>query len=484
MRSTQFVFTINNPSDKDHQNVLSLMEREDVIQLIAEDETGEQNTPHIQGYIHFNRRIYQNTLNIWLDRNAHIEKARSTAEANYRYCTKEGNIFASKGFDAEEHFCKKDTREEERNKKALQKIADIGQLKEKEFILKYPGWYLSHRKEYMQFKTDFDNEKLPNYEGDLKEKNFWIYGSAGSGKSVLPTKWTSSDKICRKTSNKWFDGYMDYHQIIVIDDLAPGLNDQSARNIKNLADRYKFIVEVKNGTKVISPNNYCLVITTNYTIEQIFPNPEDHDPIRRRFSFIDADSAKALGAKIDPPPFLQKIKERNIPVSGKALIEAIAEIGEQVRKPKDPLEEAAQYLDSIQTQIKASREKQSQRIKQLDEKKLRRMSLSQKRKAFKEAGYNSSEADDAIELLEIASEEVSSQVEDWRIPDPPSFQRAQVAIDEFSDVPKSESEEDTLPGYDCTMNHSQTIRTDDPLLDALKTSDSESTDIDLDTSSE
>ena len=58
-----------------------------------------------------------------------------------------------------------------------------------------------------------------------------------------------------------------------------------ATNIKQWADRYKFIAEIKNGVIWINPGQYRMIVTSNYSIEQCF-NPEDAQAISRRFKQI------------------------------------------------------------------------------------------------------------------------------------------------------------------------------------------------------
>ena len=68
-----------------------------------------------------------------------------------------------------------------------------------------------------------------------------------------------------------------------------------AQHIKRWADRYPFTAEIKGAHSAISPNDYELVVTSNYRIEECFKEPEDVAAIKRRFkelpigSFEDAE---------------------------------------------------------------------------------------------------------------------------------------------------------------------------------------------------
>lgn len=465
-RSTAFSFTINTPVASDYANVRHLTEKPGILQVIGETEVGsETGTTHIQGYCRFDHRIYRSTLSRWLDGNAHIEKSKGSPAQNYTYCTKTGDIFVDYGFEAIKEREAKISKKEKRDEKAREILVDIHDLTETEFALKHTSFYLYHKKDFCNFKVRYDMEAMKNYDGLLSDKNYWLVGSAGSGKSKLPDSWTDPKFICRKTSNKWFDGYETFHQIIVLDDLQPGLNEQSARNLKNLADRYKFVVEVKNSSKVISPDDFCLIVTTNYSIEEIFPNPVDHEPIKRRFHFFNVDEVNQLGAQIDPPPYLETIKARNMLPAGEDLITALKRIGEEAREAS---QRASQAQSSVPSQIK------SQRLSQLSQaQESRNEKVTQRR----------------IQKSQSSQSSVSSQTEDWRMPDPPRYQPSEVEITKFSDATPSESESDSGVEYDCQRNHSQSIKGRDKLLELLnksssETEEEESTEIDLDTSSE
>ena len=78
-------FTLNNYTDQELQQLKEL----DCAYIIIGKETGENETPHLQGYVQFERKIRFNQAKRAIGNRAHIEKARGTAERNKEYCAKD-----------------------------------------------------------------------------------------------------------------------------------------------------------------------------------------------------------------------------------------------------------------------------------------------------------------------------------------------------------------------------------------------------------
>ena len=258
---------------------------------------------HVQGFIQLKKDTPKSTGLKLLPDGAHIEKALRGRYANFKYCTKEGNVIANKGFDKETEQEK--TRKE---KQAAQILNDIKELTEAQFVMKHPDFYLSHYETYKKHKLNYDTRTLKLYEGELKEKNFWIFGAPGIGKSKYTNELIENTYQFRKPVNKWFDSYDRHKAVIIIEDF-PKDGGYLVQHIKILADRYPFIGEIKGGAIGISPDDFCLIITSNFKPEEVFTDEEDCKAIKRRFSVIDFNTHADFGSTPPPPKHLQVLKD-------------------------------------------------------------------------------------------------------------------------------------------------------------------------------
>lgn len=87
LKARAWCFTINNYTDDDVDKLLAA----DCTYMVFGFEEGENGTPHIQGYIHFENPRSQSGVKTILPR-AHLEVARGSVEDNYKYCTKDGDF--------------------------------------------------------------------------------------------------------------------------------------------------------------------------------------------------------------------------------------------------------------------------------------------------------------------------------------------------------------------------------------------------------
>ena len=122
--------------------------------------------------------------------------------------------------------------------------------------------------------------------------NLWIYGTTGCGKTswchdVFPDHYL-------KLKNKWWCEYQG-QEVVVMQDLGR-LHAKLSEHIKEWADHYPFRAEVKYGVGVF--NFKMLIITSNYSPEQIWDEEEILDPINRRFQVLKFPDEKPSEEKI------------------------------------------------------------------------------------------------------------------------------------------------------------------------------------------
>ncbi len=93
VRSRGWCFTINNPTET-KEEVKNKFKNYKCI-IIGLEKGEKEQTPHLQGYIHYKNPISFNTIKKIIP-TAHIECAKGDPQQNYKYCSKDGD-FISEG---------------------------------------------------------------------------------------------------------------------------------------------------------------------------------------------------------------------------------------------------------------------------------------------------------------------------------------------------------------------------------------------------
>lgn len=265
-RSRGWCFTINNPTFED---TIKLEELKDACQYyIYGTETGEdRGTLHYQGYVYYKHAVGMARARECLPR-AHLEVQRGTCNQAIEYCKKDG-IWTEWG-DKPEHGGGSTQRERWRKLIELSELGQLDEIKEQ-----FPGEYFR----YIERIRSLRMRPATPIDGPLEHE--WWYGPTGTGKSRR--LWQEYPEHYSKELNKWWDGYRD-QDVVAIEEWAPK-NECTASGLKIWADRYPFPAQIKGGTlQKIRPKK--IIVLSNYTIDQCFPNAEDRDPIKRRFKVV------------------------------------------------------------------------------------------------------------------------------------------------------------------------------------------------------
>jgi len=107
-------------------------------------------------------------------------------------------------------------------------------------------------------------------------ENEWHYGGAGLGKSSTLRERYPDAYI--KNANQWWCHYKG-QETVLIEDIGPKCI--GAQKLKTWADHYPFSCEAKGSTLKIRPKR--ILITSNWSIREIYPDHQDYEAIERRF---------------------------------------------------------------------------------------------------------------------------------------------------------------------------------------------------------
>lgn len=230
--------------------------------IIGRELCGDTGRLHLQGYIKFKKSKRWAAVKKLLPAGTHIEVAKGTSQHNWDYCSKEGDVVFTHGEPAKSPAKQVQAKWDECMNCIRQgRINDISS----EFWIRYTG----------------NIERLYARHGpkpiDLDELDNRLYtGETGTGKSHSARREFPNAYI--KMANKWFDGY-NGEDVVIIEELSPD-HEYLGPILKCWTDKYPFRCEIKGASLFIRPKKF--IITSNYTLEQIFKDPAVLEPLKRR----------------------------------------------------------------------------------------------------------------------------------------------------------------------------------------------------------
>ncbi|ACQ78166.1 putative Rep protein [Circovirus-like genome CB-A] len=238
-------------------------------------EVGESGTPHLQGFVIFKNAVAKPSQ--YFKPAYHFEKARGTPQQALEYCQKDGNFkeFGEKPKTVADGGAAGGEANKRRYEEAFS-AAKEGRMDDIPADI-----YIRH---YSTLKKIRFDHAPPAQNNDVLN-NYWVYGPSGTGKSKSVREFFGKS-LYVKNQNKWFDGY-EGEDFVLIDDVHPNWSGKTI--LKIWSDHYPFSPETKGGhIKMIRPEG--IIVTSNYTIEEMYEAEEDRQPIRRRFKVIKSEA--------------------------------------------------------------------------------------------------------------------------------------------------------------------------------------------------
>jgi hypothetical protein len=281
-------FTLANPSFEEIEELAHKFEdpNYDVTKVIVGQEKGEGGLEHLQGYLTIGKSTTLWHIRRLINSRAHWEVAGAGPQKNYEYCTKQGRILFSKGFEAAE-------------KKDAQKnywgtiVRDAMGMSVEEFVENHPKEWVIRRQQIERLMLDAAKARMRVWGGILSQKNYWIWGATGLGKSRWANNLIVAGDTYRKNYNKWWCGFDSRTvQKVIIEDWPGGQQGEIlAQHCKIWGDRYPFVGETKGSALMVEPDAFFLIITSNFSPEQCFSRSQDLEAVRRRFNVIELTRA-------------------------------------------------------------------------------------------------------------------------------------------------------------------------------------------------
>jgi len=254
-----YCFTLNNYTNEEYNLLIDRLNNECSYYIVGK-EVGKSGTPHLQGYAIFKRAYRFNTIKDRYLTRCHIEVAAGSADANKRYCSKDGECIEGgtkpKGGSTRDELAV-----------AFVDAMSRGRHGMAEFAESQPGtWYYSGHNLLKNYYTLQPAISRP----DIRVT--WLWGEPGVGKSRRAH--SEMDKaFIKEPRTKWWNGYC-LEDEVIIDDFGPQGID--INHLLRWFDRYKCYVESKGGMLPLYATKF--IVTSNFHPCKIFSFGGEENP--------------------------------------------------------------------------------------------------------------------------------------------------------------------------------------------------------------
>lgn len=261
----RFAFTVNHYTESDIADVMTFASQ--CKYVIFGKEIAESGTPHLQGFLITKATTRLSKLKKVVPR-AHWENAKKCNDANVKYCKKQGDSTEIGQLPQSKGQAQVDVWQ------AVRRLAQAG-----DFDAIPDSMYIRYKRTLHEIHEDH----RPEVEDLAEPCGIWITGPAGSGKSTYArTKYPKTD-LYKKDHTTWWTSYA-WQPHVLLEDV--GHDDAKlGTHFKLWADKWSFPIERKSKPEVeIRPETF--IVTSQYTIDEIWQDHETREALNRRFKTI------------------------------------------------------------------------------------------------------------------------------------------------------------------------------------------------------
>jgi len=250
-------FTLNNfTQDEESEFQVS---HDVVTYIVYGKEKGDQQTPHLQGYLEFSKNVRMPAIKkLFKCNRIHLEKRIGTADQAAAYCKKDGDVY-ERGTISKSRTVK--IKEQKNKLLPFIPIIKEGGLQQLSNDANCNLSTLKHGQLWLSL-----NEASRKFEDPLEVR--WFWGETGTGKTYEAYQFAMAlgcEPYIRSGGGKFFDGY-EGQRVAIFDDFREG--DIPFNYLLRLCDKYPMRIEVKGGVRQWKPE--FIFITSPQKPEEVF----------------------------------------------------------------------------------------------------------------------------------------------------------------------------------------------------------------------
>lgn len=274
MSHKSFVFTINNYTDSDVEDVQRIQDITNT--LYASYEEGQNGTPHIQGFVTFKKAKRLGAVSKLLPR-AHLESAKGGKADNFNYIIRGQNVDGSPKLHSEV-FINHDIGSQGARTDLLAVLDTARAGGIKRVAEEHPAEFIRYHRGVREYLATIQPPRTE------PPRVFWLHGSTGIGKTKFVfDQARMPDLVFNATlAPKWWDGLDSHHTWVLIDEFDKR-KEFDHHQLLTILDRYNLRVEVKGGTANFNVPN--IVLTSSVHPANLFPS-DIYDQVLRRLTNI------------------------------------------------------------------------------------------------------------------------------------------------------------------------------------------------------